>query len=167
MDVEVESVQEVQVFTGTFDAELGGAQSGVVSVKTRDPGQKLSGSLRASTWNYLSGNDDIFIGGDRFTPFESKDFSMTLSGPLVKKWGLGFFFSGRLEDRIGHLKGERRFTAQDGLKVTAYQRWYRDLYQPDDTRLISLDSAQTATGALIRNSQGNPHYFFFRRRSDH
>ena len=81
---------------------------------------------------------------------------MTLSGPLVKNWGLGFFFSGRFEDRIGHLKGERRFTAQDGLKVSAYQRWYRDLYQPDDTRLISLDSARTTTGALIRDSQGNP-----------
>ena len=129
---------------------------GIVSVKTRDPGQTLSGSLRASTWNFLPGNDDLFIGGDRFTPFESKDFAVTLSGPLVKNWGLGFFFSGRFEDRIGHLKGERRFTAQDGLKVSAYQRWYRDLYQPDDTRLISLDSARTTTGALIRDSQGNP-----------
>ncbi len=156
LDVEVESVQEVQVFTGTFDAELGGAQSGIVSVKTRDPGQKLSGSLRASTWNYLPGDDDLFIGGDRLTPFESKDFSVTLGGPLVKQWGLGFFFSGRFEDRVGHLKGERRFTAQDGLKAAAYHRWYRDLFQPDDTRLISLDTARTTTGRLIRDSQGNP-----------
>ena len=156
LDVEVETVQEVQVFTGTFDAELGGAQSGIVSVKTRDPGQTLSGSLRASTWNFLPGDDDLFIGGNRFTPFESKDFAVTLSGPLVKNWGLGFFFSGRFEDRVGHLKGERRFTAQDGLKVSAYQRWYRDLFQPDDTRLISLDSARTATGALIRDLAGNP-----------
>lgn len=46
LDLEVQSVQELQVFTGTFDAELGGAQSGVVSVTTRDPGSKLEGRVR-------------------------------------------------------------------------------------------------------------------------
>ena len=157
VDVEVESVQELQVFTGTFDAELGGAQSGIVSIKTRDPGAQLSGTLRASAWNFLAGDDGLFIAGNHFNPVESRDISVTLGGPIVKKWNnLGFFFSGRLEDRVGHLKGERRFTAEDGLKTAAYLRWYRDLFQPDDTRLVALDSARTPSGALIRDAQANP-----------
>ncbi len=61
VDVEVQSVQELQVFTGTFDAELGGAQSGVVSITTRDPGQKLAGSFRALSGGFYSGNDEIYI----------------------------------------------------------------------------------------------------------
>ena len=47
VDIEVQSVQELQVYTGTFDAEFGGAQSGVVNVTTRDPDQQWTGSLRA------------------------------------------------------------------------------------------------------------------------
>ena len=156
VDLEVESVQELQVFTGTFDAEMGGAQSGVVSVKTRDPGQNLSGSLRVSGWNFLSRSDDLYVGGDRFNPVESRDISVTLNGPVYKTWdNIGFFVSGRYEDRVGHLKGVRRYTAEDGLRAAAYLRWYRDLFQPDDTRLIALDSARTPTGELIRDSQGD------------
>ena len=157
VDIEVQSVQELQVFTGTFDAELGGAQSGVVSITTRDPGQTLEGSFRALSGGYYSGNNDIFIGGTQFDPTDTKDFSLTLSGPLLKKWkNVGFFFSGRYEDRTGALKGERRFNAEDGFKIDTYRRWYRDLFQPDDTRLITLDSARTPTGTYIRDRAGNP-----------
>lgn len=157
VDMEVESVQELQVFTGTFDAELGGAQSGIVSLKTRDPGQELSGSFRASGWNFFSGSDEIFHGTGQFSPAESKDISVTLGGPFLKRWqNIGFFVSGRYEDRVGHLKGQQRYTAEDGLRAAAYLRWYRDLFQPDDTRLIALDSARTPGGELILDSQGNP-----------
>ena len=157
VDVEVQSVQELQVFTGTFDAELGGAQSGIVSVTTRDPGQKLEGSFRVLSGGFFAGNEDIFIGGNDFDPVDTKDFSLTLSGPILKKWeNVGFFFSGRYEDRAGALKGERRFNAEDGFKIDTYRRWYRDLFQPDDTRLITLDTARAPTGAFIRDRAGNP-----------
>ena len=157
IDVEVQSVQELQVYTGTFDAELGGAQSGVVSITTRDPGQRLQGSLRAQSGGFFAGSEDIFIGGNSFDPIESKDFSLTLSGPIVKKGNaLGFFLNGRYEDRVGHLKGARLFTAQDGFVIDTYKRWYRDVFQPDDTRLIPLDTARTPTGSVILNQDGNP-----------
>ena len=37
VNLELESINEIQVLTGTFDAELGGAQSGVVNISTRNP----------------------------------------------------------------------------------------------------------------------------------
>ena len=157
VDVEVQSVQELQVYTGTFDAELGGAQSGVVSITTRDPGQKLEGNFRAQASSFLTDEDEIFIGADSFDPLESQDYSITLSGPIVKGWqNVGFFFNGRYEDRVGHLKGQRLFTAEDGFTIDTYRRWYRDVYQPNDTRLIALDTARTPSGALILDSEGNP-----------
>ena len=157
VDVEVQSVQELQVYTGTFDAELGGAQSGVVSITTRDPGQKLEGNFRAQTSGFFAGDDDIFIDGSAFDPLESKDLSITLSGPLLKKWNnIGFFLSGRYEDRVGHLKGQRQFLSEDGFVIDTYRRWYRDVFQPADTRLIPLDTARTPSGAVIVDSQGNP-----------
>ena len=157
IDVEVQSVQELQVYTGTFDAELGGAQSGVVSITTRDPAQKLEGSFRAQASGFFAGDDDIFIGGDSFDPLESQDYSITLNGPLVKGWSnVGFFLNGRYEDRVGHFKGQRLFTAEDGFKIDTYRRWYRDVFQPGDTRLIALDTARTPSGAPILDSDGNP-----------
>lgn len=160
IDMEVQSVQELQVYTGTFDAELGGAQSGIVSITTRDPGQKLEGNFRAQTGGFFAGANDVFIGGNDFDPLESKDFSLTLSGPIIKKKSLlGFFLNGRFEDRVGHLKGERRFDAADGFVIDTYKRWYRDVFQPDDTRLIPLDNAVTPDGSEILDSNGNPLVF--------
>lgn len=155
IDVEVQSVQELQVLTGTFDAEIGGAQSGVVNVTTRDPARSLEGNLLVRTGGYFPGQDNVFMGGSSFDPVESKDLSLTLSGPLGKGDKLGFFLSTRYEDRVGYLKGQRRFTTEDGKLMDAYQYWYRNRYAVDDSRLISLDTARTPNGALLQDSQGN------------
>lgn len=155
VDVEVQSVQELQVFTGTFDAEFGGAQSGIVSVTTRDPASSLEGQLRFQTGDFYANNDEIFIGGTGFDPLATKGVTLTLTGPITGE-KLGFFFSGRYEDRAGALQGERRFTPEDGFIIDTYRRWYRDVYQPDDTRLITLDSARTPAGGLILGADGNP-----------
>ena len=157
VNVELTSVQELQVLTGTFDAEHGGAQSGVVSISTRNPGSILETSLQLRTSSYFSGSDRIFIDGQSFNPFESNEVTLTLSGPIISRDDkLGFFFTGRYADNVGHLKGQRRFTADDGLVIDAYQFWYRERFSPDDARLISLDQARTPEGNPILDSNGNP-----------
>lgn len=156
IDVEVQSVQELQVLTGTFDAEIGGAQSGVVNVTTIDPSNELTGSFQVRSGGYFPGDNDIFIGGNSFDPAESKDLSVTLSGPISSNRNLGFFFNGRYEDRVGYLKGERRYTIDDGLILDAYRYWYRSNYSPEDARLITMDTARTPTGQVITDSSGEP-----------
>ena len=157
MDIEVQSVQELQVFTGNFDAEYGGAQSGIVSVTTRDPGNTVTGSFLARAGGYFAGSDEVFIGADQFDPLGTKDIMLTLSGPISRTLGnLGFFLTGRYEDRTGYLKGERRFMPEDGFKIDTYRRWFRDIYSPDDTRLISLDTARTPAGEYILDREGRP-----------
>lgn len=159
VDVEVQSVQELQVLTGTFDAEIGGAQSGVVNVTTIDPAKELTGSLQVRSGGFYAGDDDIFIDGDNFSPTQSTDVSLTLSGPSGFSKNLGFFLNGRYEDRVGHQKGIRRFTSDDGLVLDAYRFWYRTIYSPDDARLIPMDTARTPQGNLILDSNGNPLVF--------
>lgn len=157
VNIELESVNEIQVLTGTFDAELGGAQSGVVNINTRNPTDEYRARLLLRGGGYYSGSDDIFIDGDTFNPAERKDISFTASGPIIKKnQRLGFFLSGRYKDEAGHLKGERRFTPEDGLAFSAYRFWYRERYNPDDTRLIPLDMARDPEGEIITDSDGNP-----------
>lgn len=155
IDVEVQSVQELQVLTGTFDAELGGAQSGVVNVTTVDPASSLEASFQIRSGGYYPGTDKQFIEGDVFNPLQSRDLSITLSGPISGQ-KLGFFLNGRYEDRTSYLKGQRRYTSDDGLVLDAYRFWYRNIYSPEDARLIPMDTARTPTGELILDSQGNP-----------
>ena len=148
VDLEVQSIQELQVITGTFDAEYGGAQSGVVSVTTRSPGTEVEVSARALAGGYLAGSDDVFVGGGSFDPVETTDVSVTASGPVPGLVGrAGFFLTGRFEDRVGFLHGVRRFAPDDGETFAAYQEWYRDRFSPSDTRLIPLAVSAGGEGA--------------------
>lgn len=157
VNIELTSVQELQVLTGTFDAEHGGAQSGVVSISTRNPSSAFEASLQMRSSGYYAGSERVFIGGDQYRPFESKDLTLTVSGPVIARNDkLGFFITGRYNDDTGYLKGQRRFTADDGLVIDAYQFWYREQFSPDDARLISLDTARSPSGELILDSNGNP-----------
>lgn len=157
VNLELESINELQVLTGTFDAELGGAQSGVVNINTRNPSDELEASVRLRSGGFYPGSDDIFIDGASFNPAEQRDVSFTASGPIIRSEDrLGFFLSGRYNDEAGYLKGVRRFTPEDGLIYDAYRFWYRDRYNPDDTRLIPLDEARDPEGDIITDSEGNP-----------
>ena len=49
MDIQPEAVQDLEVITGTFNAEYGRAMSGVVNMVTRDGGPKFEGSISGAT----------------------------------------------------------------------------------------------------------------------
>lgn len=55
--IENASVQELQVVSGTFNAEYGQAMSGIVNIVTKDGGSNYSGQLKLYSGTYLSGND--------------------------------------------------------------------------------------------------------------
>ena len=95
VNVELTSVQELQVLTGTFDAEHGGAQSGVVSISTRNPSSSLETTLQYRASGYHAGTDRVFTGGSGYSPFESNEITFTASGPIIRRDDkLGFFFYG-------------------------------------------------------------------------
>lgn len=105
-------LQEVQVISGTFDAEYGQAMSGVVNVVLK------SGSERFA-WNaetYLS--DYMFTSGerrrvdDRFRPLAIQNYQFSLSGPtgLPKTY---FLLSARRYLDNGYVFARRRFVPTD------------------------------------------------------
>ena len=49
VDIQPEAVQDLEVITGTFNAEYGRAMSGVVNMVTRDGGPKFEGSISGAT----------------------------------------------------------------------------------------------------------------------
>ena len=57
-------LKDLEVITGTFNAEYGRAMSGVVNQVTKDGGDEYEGSFSSRYENYFTGNSHIFPGID-------------------------------------------------------------------------------------------------------
>ena len=106
--VENNAIQEVQIISGTFNAEYGQAQSGVVNIVTKDGGEEYEGSLSGHVGDYVTTRTSLFDHTANLSPTAIYDVQGTLSGPVP---GIGkrvtFFASGRYTDSEGYLYGRR------------------------------------------------------------
>ncbi len=66
--IENSFIEELQVITGTFNAEYGSAQSGIINVVTKRPESEFSGQVEMFVGDYLSNKTDRFIGVSDFDP---------------------------------------------------------------------------------------------------
>ncbi len=136
VQVENSSVQELQVISGTFNAEYGQAMSAVVNIVTKEGGEKMHGEFSSFVGDYFSYDDDTYWvlepSSDEISAIRSpqegtytktnplRSFNPiynvqgSLSGPLLKD-KLTFFVTGRYFSNDGYLYGKRWFTPQ-GLK---------------------------------------------------
>ncbi len=122
-------LQEVQVISGTFDAEYGQAMSGVVNavLRTGDD-DRYEFSAEAYMGDYLSpGNDSTTVrsifGVDRrvalfphiddIDPTALQNYQFSLSGPVPLVPSTTFLLNGQRQIDEGHLMGERRFLPTD------------------------------------------------------
>ncbi len=126
--LEPEVVQDLEVLTGTFNAEYGRAMSGVVNAVTKDGGDKFEGSASVSGGSYITSHNNIFIGlpqSDNFIRkylvnhseseidlIRNKDYKFQLSGPILSE-RITFFTNIRFQNNKNHLNGVRRFNVRD------------------------------------------------------
>jgi len=80
--VESNAVQELQVVSGTFNAEYGNAMSGIVNIVTKDGGRNYAGNILMYVGDYLSNDDYIFYNIKDFSPVANRVIEASLSGPL-------------------------------------------------------------------------------------
>lgn len=132
--IENNAIQELQVISGTFNAEYGQAMSGIINIITKDGKlDKYTGNIGYRFGRYISTDPKIYLGlipgyiqikdeidisavdilglnPDVFTPVGRHDFQWSLSGPIPGlSRSTSFFTSGRYEDLAGRLYGVRRF----------------------------------------------------------
>ncbi len=127
MEADVSSVQELQVITGTFNAEYGEALSGVVNQITKIPEDHYSGSLSAYSGDYITNRTSLFQYMGGFNPARTYNFQGSLSGPVPgTNQFLKFFSSARYLNDDGYLYGKRQFNPSDSSNFTANNpsQWY-------------------------------------------
>jgi len=112
VEIEPEAIQDIEVITGTFNAEYGQAMSGVVNIVTKDGGNEFHGSVESYFANYFTRRKDIFIGLRDDEVNRNKDYKFQLGGPILKN-KLTFFTNFRYQDNRNYLDGVRRFNVND------------------------------------------------------
>jgi outer membrane receptor protein involved in Fe transport len=83
VEVNANSIQELQFVSGAFNAEYGKALSGYVNIATKDGDNKFNGTATSYIGSYYSTHTDIFRELNKVRPFSTRNFEGSLSGPII------------------------------------------------------------------------------------
>jgi len=112
VDVNANSIEELQFVSGAFNAEYGRALSAYVNIATKEGAEKFTGVLTGYLGDYASAHTAIFRGIDRVSPTAIRNGEGSLSGPIAKQL-LSFYVNGRYNYSNGWLKGKRVYNPWD------------------------------------------------------
>ncbi len=128
--VETMSIEEVEIISGTFNAEYGQAQSGVVNIVTKDGSATTEGSIQFIGGDYLTTRTGLFQNLDKLNPIDHRDVQASLSGPVpftkkILRYHLstrysgseGYLYGRHIVEPLGHSSDSGTFVDVDGREV--------------------------------------------------
>lgn len=149
--VENSAIAELEVISGTFNAEYGQAMSGVVNIVTKEGSDEYEGQFSTYFGDYLSNNDDIFWNIDKINPTYNFEASFSGPAPLFSN-KLSFYLSGRYFNKDGYIYGKNVFSPRDQSNFSASNL--------SDWTIMShgtqLPFSQTTADSLINAADAEP-----------
>src|ERR1700730_15412229 len=127
----IEGVQEVQVYTGKYNAEFGFSGSAVVNVTTKSGSNELHGAAFEFLRNEATDSRNYFGSNAPNTPFRRNQFGGAVGGPILKN---KLFFFGDYQGTILKTSTTKFATAPTAKMLTGD---FSELYVPgqvDDAR---------------------------------
>jgi len=154
--VENNAVQEVEVISGTFNAEYGQANSGIINIVTKEGSDRFSASFNSSVGGYFTGRKNIFYDIDHAKPYGQQVYDGTLSGPIIKN-NLSFFTNVRYTDSEGYLFGRRIFSPADSSVFASNNpaQWIIESTGDSSAVPMSVSTGNTAMLKLTWRLLGN------------
>lgn len=137
VDVNKNSIQEMQVVTGAFNAEYGQAMSGIVNIATKTGGNDFHGSLTTYTGGYVTSHSDVFTGLQRVNPLNTNWLEGSADGPIVND-NLFFYADARYYYDGGDLFGIRKFNTYDVSNTTAPSPYDWTIQHTGDGKIVPL-----------------------------
>ncbi len=122
IEIDNSSIQELQVITGTFNAEYGQALSGIVNTVTKEGGNKYTGNIKVYSSDYVSDFTNYFVNIDDINPVANYNLQGSLAGPFpLLGNSVAFFANIRYDYDDGYIYGVRNYnpvgTVGDGSIV--------------------------------------------------
>jgi outer membrane receptor for ferrienterochelin and colicin len=169
IEIDNSSVQELQVISGTFNAEYGQALSGIVNTVTKEGGQSFRGDVKVYSGDYASNFTDYFVGIDKFSPVANYNVQGSLSGPIpMTNNKLTFFTNLRYVYDDGYLYGYKKYntdgTPADG-KLTA-MNWNKRLIGQGNLAWMASGSLKFNAEVLFSNEKFKDYNHFFKWNPD-
>jgi outer membrane receptor protein involved in Fe transport len=112
VSIENDVIEDLEVVTGTFNAEYGRAMSGIVNAVTKDGGNAVHGKFLGYLGNYYTPHTDLFIGLKPSQIDRNKDLKFQLEGPVLRN-KLNYFVNVRYQDNKNQFNAIRRFLVND------------------------------------------------------
>jgi outer membrane receptor for ferrienterochelin and colicin len=141
--VENNAIQQLQVISGTFNAEYGEALSGIVNIVTKEGGENYSGGLSVYGGDYLTDNPVFF----NLTNHElrQKYVEANLSGPVPLVPMVSFFVSGRISDEKNQFYGRRLYNISDSSAINSADtsEWY--LERTGDGTVVAMSPSKNTS----------------------
>ncbi len=142
--VENTAVQEVEVISGTFNAEFGQANSGIINIVTKEGGDTFKGTFISSMGSYLSNQNDIFYEIDQASPTGIQSYEGSLSGPTF--WNrLKFFTNARYTNNEGYLFGRNVFTPADSSNFSGANPSQWNIVATGDSSIVNMNETEGLT----------------------
>ncbi len=154
-------INELQVISGTFNAEYGQAQSGIINIVTKEGAKKFGGKVIVSSGDYVSSHNDIFMNIDKVN-LNEQDYSLNFYGPMRLLPGGSFYTSVRFNSNEGWLSGVNRVRIEDTVPIQAFMHEAQQS-QTNEERLIGIkvpDSLQTGDGSYVAMNPNRKFSFY-------
>lgn len=161
--VENSAVEELQVVSGTYNAEYGQAMSGIINIITKEGGKEYHGEVKLYAGDYYSTSDiysvmkkviyeeatgevqeEIENPIKKFNPIYNSEFSLSGPVPLTKE-KVNFFVNGRYYYQEGYLYGRELFKPQ-GI--------------PGDSSLVPMNPSQQISSQAKLTFKPTGHFKF-------
>ena len=170
VDVNANSIQELQFVSGAFNAEYGKALSGYVNIATKDGDNTFTGSVTAYMGNNYSTHTDIFRDIRNFNPTNIFNAEASLSGPIIPNY-VYFYGDARYIYFGGWERGQRVFNPWDitvnkgateplstryiidstGDKKIVSMNWNRKIYGQGKLTVKPLTSLKVTLNYILDN----------------
>ena len=143
--LENEVIEDLEVITGTFNAEYGRAMSGVVNAIVKDGGKEFVGTASVAMATYLTSHDDIFEGINTMDNNLNQDYRIFLSGPAGFD-ALTFVANMRYQNNNNHLNGINRFDVNNynNFENTNPNNWYSE--NTGDENFVAMNGSENLSG---------------------
>lgn len=139
VDVNKNSIQEMQVVTGAFNAEYGKAMSGIVNIATKSGGNDTYGNLTVYGGGHATSHADVFSGLQTFKPFATQNMEASLSGPVFKD-KLFYYLNVRYYNNDGYRVGIRKFNPWDITNSLDPNEANWKIQQTGDGKVVPMDN---------------------------
>jgi outer membrane receptor protein involved in Fe transport len=141
IEVENSGIQELQVISGTFNAEYGQAQSGIINIITKKGSNRFTGEAAYYTGDFLTPHTGLFYHLDDADYLTEQNFDAKISGPIPKT-GATFFLSARAALSDGWLYGQREWMMPEIQEKVEGYTIYNSNAQPGDSAYLSMNDFQ-------------------------